>query len=49
MPTVTYGGKGGTKLILVESSEHLVVCTANSADLRLAPLSLAARGAIDEF
>jgi subtilisin family serine protease len=49
MPTVTYGGKNGTKLTLVESVERLVVRTANRADLRLAPLSVAAREAIDEF
>ncbi len=49
MFTVTYGGKGGTKLTLVESDEHLVVRTADSADLRLEPLSLAARNVVDQF
>lgn len=49
MPTVTYGGKGGRKLTLVESAEHLVVRTANSADLELVPLSLKARQVVSDF
>lgn len=49
MPTVTYGGKGGRKQTLVESAEHLVVRTANSDDLKLVPLSLAARRMVGDF
>ena len=49
MATVTYGGKGGTKLTLVESSDHLVVRTENRDELKLTPLSMAARSTVDEF
>src|SRR6185295_19229423 len=49
MFTVTYGGKGGTKLTLVESDEHVVVRTADGGDLQLAPLSAAARETVDEL
>jgi subtilisin family serine protease len=49
MPTVTYCGKGGTKLTLVESNEHVVVRTANGTDLTLTPLSRAARSTLGEF